>query len=164
MGGRAEGEQVHDHRLVVADPGAEAGEAAGRLPAHAQADPAVAHELPVHPAVDLVRERADLHLGGVAAAEVLPRVQDAGQQQRGVDRGELGVPRHHAQRGAHVEEVVEEPLVADRAAGGAPLRLGPEGVERGRHAIRPVRARDPAMIDRDADRAQAEALAGDAAG
>ena len=161
MGGRPQRQDVEDHGLVVAAPLPEAAEPRHRLPSHEDRRVQVPHEVPVGALIDGVRQRADPGLDAVGAGEVLPGVQDAGEQQRRVDRGQLRVPR--AQPGGHVEEVVIEALVADESRRVRPLRIVPERLERGAHAGAALVARDPAVIDADADRRQTESHRGDAA-
>ncbi len=153
--GRAEGEDVEDHRLVVADPGAEGVEPGLRLPAHADPRARGAEPLPVGAEIDRVGERPHLHVERILRREVLPRVEDPGEEERRVDARELAAPR--AERGVHGQEVVEEPLVADGPARRGALGSGPECIERGQDPRPAFFPRDVAAVDPGADGGEAEA-------
>jgi hypothetical protein len=88
---------------------------------------------PVHAAVDLVDEAADAGLVGLLAVEEALRMQRAHQQQRGVDGGQLAAPE--AQPRLHVEEVIEEALVAGHAGPARALRQAGEEAQRRERAL-----------------------------
>ena len=92
-----------------------------------------------------------------AAAE-----QDPAQEKGGVDRRQLAL--HGAQAGLHVEEVVEESLVARDAVGLRALRQVPEELQGGQHPRAGGLAADPAVLHPDGAGVEREAQAGDAAG
>src|SRR3546814_6423416 len=69
----------------------------------------------------------------------------AAEQQGGVDGREFGAAV--AVAGFHIEEMVEEALVAAGAAGLRPLRRVPEEAQGGERAIARLRPRHPALLD-----------------
>ncbi len=95
------------------------------------------------------------------AVEIACRHQDAGDQQRGIDQGELAFP--HAPAGPHVEEVIVETPVAGRIR-----RLALDAVyKEAQHLEGPLRrllARKPAVFHRDRIGGKGKADDGDAAG
>ena len=144
MRGRADGEEVQEHRLAVA--AVVVGDEAGfGVPPHADARrPRRGGPRPVHAAVERVRQGADLRLARVVAAVVLRRGEDAHHQQPGVDGGKLHplepVPR------VHVQEVIEEAVVPRGPAGRRPLRRVPEEAQRGERAVHRVGPRHPSPL------------------
>src|SRR6266576_39616 len=115
---------------------------------------------PVDAEVDRIGERADLLLGRVAAIVVALREQDAGEQQRGVDRGQLD--RLEAAARLHVEEVIEKASIACGVRAGRVLRGGPEELQCLESAVGSLAARDPVVLDADRIRRQRKADRGDA--
>src|SRR5206468_10798144 len=93
--------------------------------------------------VDRIGECADLLLGRVAAIVVALREQDAGEQQGGVDRGQLD--RLEAPAGLHVEEVIEEATIPGGVRAGRVLRGGPEEAQGRERAARGLGAGNPAV-------------------
>jgi len=121
--GRAEREEVDEHRLVVAAP-VELVEAALRRPPHGDERRAGLGPGPVGAPVERIGVGADRGLGAVAPVEVLLREEDAGEEERGVHRGELdGLV---AEPGGLVHEVREEAVIAGRC----PPRPVPGGAAR----------------------------------
>src|SRR6267378_1199634 len=114
------------------------------MPAHGDPRRTGLSPLPVHAEVNRIGERADLLLGRVAAIVVALREQDAGEQQRGVDRGQLD--RLEAPPGLHVEEVIEEAAIAGGVRAGGVLRRGPEELQRLECAVGGLGPSDPAML------------------
>ncbi len=152
---RAEGEELQDHRLVVAVP-VGFDELRLGLPPHADARRPRLRPAPLDARVELLGELPDLALVRVVAVEVLAAEEDAGEQQRGVDRRQLDLLE--ALAGLGNEEVVEEAAVAGRAARLRPLRRLPEETQRAQHALARLVAAHPAALD--ADRVGGEPEAG----
>ena len=157
---RPERENVNDHCLVVALPVVVV-KALLRRPGHR--DPRRARRRrpgPVHPPGDLLGEAAELDLGRIVAVEVRLAEEGAREAQRRVHRRELD--RLEAPACLHVEEVVEEPAGArDAGRGRASGRVSKEAQRRQRPLARRL-ARDPATLDADRIRRQAEAHGGHA--
>src|SRR5690606_9482360 len=105
----AEAQNVENQRLVVAFP-AKTQETALRPPAMAEGRAAVQRPAPVDTPVERIGKAADFGLRLVVMAEILPGGQHAGHQKGRVDSGKLAFPS--APAGLHVEEMVEEALVA----------------------------------------------------
>ncbi len=97
---------------------------------------------PIDARIELIDDRADLRLCSVGAVEERLAVQRAGQQQRGVDGGQLALAG--ARAGGHVEEVIEKALVARGAGGLRALRRVVKKAQRRQRAFACLLARDPA--------------------
>ena len=136
--GRAEREQVHDHRLVVAVPVPGVESLLGS-PAHGDGGRARRGPVPLDASIQEVGVGPDAGLDRVVAVEVALALERARHQQRRVDRRELDVLE--ARAGVHVEEVVEKSAVGRppgrRVARG---RVGEKPQRRG-HALGPPRSR-----------------------
>ncbi len=156
---RGEGEDVEDHPLVVADP-VRVDESILGMPAHAHGGRPSLGPFPIDAEVDRIGERANLLLSRVAAVVVALREQDAGEQERGVDRGQLD--RLEAAAGLHVEEMIEEAAIAGGVRAGRVLRGGPEELQRFECAVGGLGASDPAVFYADGVRRQREPDGGDA--
>src|SRR5207253_2944884 len=130
------------------------------MPAHGDPRRTGLSPLPVHAEVNRIGERADLLLRRVAAIVVALREQDAGEQQRGVDRGQLD--RLEAPARLHVEEVIEKAAIACGVRAGRVLRGGPEKLQRLQGTVRRLGARDPAVLYAYGIRRQRKADCGDA--
>ena len=100
---------------------------------------AVLGPLPIDAGVQTLGQVADLALDRRVAVEVRRGGQHAAQQQRGIDRRQLALPR--ARAALHVEEVIVEPLVTRRVGLGTLLAL-PEEPQRGERSFRGLGARD----------------------
>src|SRR3546814_17426349 len=96
---------------------------------------------PVGALVQPLRKIADFRLPGLVGVEIARREQDAAEQQGGVDGREFGAAV--AVAGFHIEEMVEEALVAAGAAGLRPLRRVPEEAQGGQRATATVRPTHP---------------------
>ncbi len=146
VGGRAQGEQVDDHRLVVARPVVAVIPVLGR-PAHGDQGLSHLERVPLGRGVELLGELADLALLRVVAVEVALAEERAGEEERGVDGRQLD--RLEARAGLHVEEVVEETLVAGPAPCLRPGRRRGEEAQRGEHPRPRLLARHVAALDAD---------------
>src|ERR1044072_1981202 len=100
---------------------------------------------PVHAEVDRVGERANRVLGRGGLVVVALGEEDAGEEQRRVDGGQLDLLK--APSGRHVEEVIVEAAISGRVRTGRILRRRPEETQRREGAVGGCRARDPAMLD-----------------
>ena len=157
--GRAEREDVEDHRLVVAAP-VVSEKARFRVPAQRHDGRARGEPLPVGARVDRVGESADLGFGRVGGvAEVRLAEQHSAQEQRGVDARELDLLIAGSR--IHVEEVIEEAVVAGRR-GRRVLTRGPEEAEGGDHPLPCLVARDVPVLDADRVGGEPESDGGDA--
>ena len=146
VGGRAQGQQIQQHRLVVAF--VVVRRVTGlRRPAVADGGRAHLGPAPVDAAVEGVGEPPDLSLVSMRAVEPRAAIQRAGHQQRGVDGGELDILE--ARAGFHVDEVIEKALVARVAGSLRPLRRVVEKAQRGQHAGPGLFARDPVAFYTD---------------
>ena len=105
---RSEGQDVEDHRLVVAAPVPGVHSFLG-IPPHADRGRARLRPLPVRAPIQFLRRVANRFLGRIVAIEVRLREERAGEQQRTVDRRQLHLLESPA--GVHVEEVVVEAVV-----------------------------------------------------
>ncbi len=112
--GAPERQDVDEHPFVEADPIGRDQAALG-MPAHRDRRAAVgAEEIPVGARVDAsAPARRISRSAGIVAVVILAGEQDAHQQDRRVDARQLDVPMPEAR--LHVEEVVEEALVAGGA-------------------------------------------------
>ena len=160
MAGRAQGEDVDHHRLVVAHP-VMVDEAALGEPAHRDQRCALLQPGPVHLLVQGVGDLPDLFLARVVAVVVRLREQHAHHQQRGIDRGQFD-PAVVAPAFLHVQEVVVEALVAGLAGALRAHRHVAEEFQGGQGAVDRLVAADPAVLDADRIRGQGEADRGDA--
>ena len=113
--------------------------------------------------VDPLRPLADGALLGLRAVEVGLAEEHAGQEQRGVDGGKLDA-RPRADARGHVEEMVEEPLVAGAALGLGALGRFVEEAQRGQDPRRGLGAGDVPPLDPDGIGGEAEADGRDARG
>ncbi len=158
---RAEGEDVEDHRLVVAAP-LVVDEAVLGVPAHARPRGGFGlRPVPFGPAVERFGELADLALRGIVAVEVGLAEERAGEEQRRVDRSTAR--RARSGSASHVEEVVEETSVAGRRRS-APRPCGAAPRKRSVVSTRSRRllAGDPAALDADRIGGEPETDGGDA--
>ena len=138
---RSERQDVEEQAFVVDVPVA-GDEAPARMPAHRHDGRARGEPRPVDRGVDPIREQADAAFVGMLAVEPFAREQHAAEQQRGVDRRQFSIAE--TLPGLHVEEVVEEALMAaDAARGGALAGVGEE-FQRGERPRTCLRPRDPA--------------------
>ena len=168
---RAEREDVDQQRVVRESAHVEVQEPVRFVVVlgHVQRDPAERHQagppvgafrrelVPLHAVVDFLRQRFNL-----GAFEILSGHEDARDQVRAVaDRD--AVDRLHAP-GAAVHEMPEQTEVAVHAEVVRIVRVIPERVHRVKHARVAVVVRDPAALDSDADRREAESGGGDLAG
>ena len=115
---------------------------------------------PVHAAIDLLGELADLDLLVFRSAEVRLAEKHAGEQDRRIDCGELAVLEPLP--GLHIDEMVEEPLVAGNPMGRRTLRRIVEESQRGQHPLARGLAGDIAAFDADRIRGEPEAYRCDA--
>ena len=146
-------------RLVVAAP-VEAQEAGLGAPAVRDRRRPVLRPGPFDPAVDQLGEVADLLLGARVAVEVHLRGQHAAEQQRRVDRRQLG--RAEALPVLHVQEVIVEPAIAGHPVLVGSLRGVREEAQRAQRAQPRLAARDEAALRADHVGRQGEADAGGA--
>ena len=116
--------------------------------------------MPVRPAVELVRQAADLRLLLGVRVEVGCAGEHAREQEGRVDGGELALPDAAAR--LHVEEVVVEAAVARRIRLG-PLRAVAEEAQPAQHDLGSELARDHAALDDHRNGRQSEPHGGDAA-
>ena len=108
---RSQAQHVQEDRLAVAlPPGFQ--KSALRLPSVRDRQTAVLRPPPVNAAVERVGKRRYLALFFRLAVEVGGGGQCPGEQERRIDGRQLGLPR--TPTGLHVQEVVEESLVAGR--------------------------------------------------
>ena len=115
---------------------------------------------PVHAAIDVLGELADLDLLVFRSAEVRLAEKHAGEQDRRIDCGELAVLEPLP--GLHIDEMVEEPLVAGNPVGRRALRRIVEESQRGQHPLARGLAGDIAAFDADRICGEAEAYRCDA--
>ena len=157
--GRAEREDVEEHRLIVA---LVLGSTIPNLwpPRHRGERRVLVEPVPLDALVERVGVGADGRLVGSAPVEILAREEHAAHQQRRVDRGQLYAPE--ALAGFLVEEMVEEALVAGHAGLARALRGLPEKAERGQRALGRLGARDVAALGADAVARQPKPDGGDA--
>jgi hypothetical protein len=135
-------------------------EAGLRAPAHRDRGGPRLHPPPVGAREQLVGDPAELGLGRIRPVEVLAAEQRAREQERRVDRRQLGVAE--AVPGLHVEEVVVEALVAGDAFPGLTLRRVPEEPQGREDPIARRLAGNVAALDADRVRREPEADRGDA--
>ena len=154
MGGAADGQQQHQHAFVIDVPVMR--DVAGlRMPAHGDAVGPYARPVPFDPVVDRLGQAPNFHLVGMVAVEPARGEQHAGDQQSGVDRRQLGPAE--TVTGLHVEEMVEEALVAGDARRLRPLRGVVEEADGGQGALARLGPADPAPLDPDRPAGQGEA-------
>ena len=146
MARRPEREEHDEHRLVVALPVVR-DETRLRLPAHADEIAPHLRPLPVDAPVDRVDLGPDLRLVGMIGIEVGLRVQHAADQEGRVDRRQLAAVG--AMAGLHVEEMVEESLVARHADALRPLRRMTEEADGRERARARLLAGDEAAVGAD---------------
>ena len=131
---RAERQDVDEHPFIVADPVGGNEFASFRVPAHGHCLAAVAaEEIPVGAPIERVRKLPDLALARIVAVIILPGKERAHEEDRGIDARQLDVAKALAV--LHVEEVVEEALVAARAALAGALRGVPEEAQSSQREI-----------------------------
>ena len=150
----------HQQRLAVASP-VVGQEAALGTPAVAEALAAVLHPAPVDAVGEAPGGLADLALAQRGAVEVARGGLHAGDQEGGVDAGELAVPGPGAR--VHVEEVEVEAAVAGGVPRARHVRVAEEA-QRGQHERDRALARHPAALDGDRVGRQRQAHRRDAAG
>ena len=160
MGRAADGQQQHEHALVIDVP-VRRDEAALRMPAHG--DPVVAHDGPVpfDPLVQGLDPAADLDLVRVVAVEIAGGEQHAGHQQGRVDGRQLVGPV--AVTGLHIEEMIEEALVPRRAGRLRPLGQAVEIADGDQDPLARLVPAHPAALDADGPAGQGETDRGDGA-
>lgn len=142
---RSEPEHVQQQRLVIPFPPVRQESTLGSPPVgHGGA--AVLGPLPIDARVQPDGEVADLALGRRVPVEVRGGGQHAAQQEGGVDRRQLALPR--ARSGLRVEKVIVEPLVARRVGLGS-LLAPPEEPQGGERARPGLGARDESALDAD---------------
>ena len=118
------------------------------MPAHRDRGSTVAtEEIPVGSRVDLLREVADFALGRIGAVIILARKKDPHHEDGRVHAGQLDIPMPEA--GLHVEEVVEEALVASSARAFRPLRRVPEEAQRRQRQVARFCTGAPSTLDTD---------------
>src|SRR5690606_2119396 len=108
---------------------------------------------PVAAAVEGVGEGPDLRLHRPLPVEVAGGREGAGEEERGVDGGQLAATGPPA--GPHVEEVVVEAAVA-RGVGGGALRALVEEPERGGDGLGRLAPRQPPRLGRDGEAGEPE--------
>jgi hypothetical protein len=113
---------------------------------------------PLDPAVDQLGQVTDLFFGARVAIEVHLRRQHAAEQQRRIDRRQLG--RAEALPVLHVQEVVEETTVAGHPGFVGTLRRVGEEAQRAQRAQPRLAARHEAALRADHVGRQGEADAG----
>ena len=151
--------QVQEHGLVVDAP-VVLQEALFGGPAEADGRCLRLRPPPVDPPIDVVHEGPDLDFLRVRPVEVGLTEQGAGEQDSGIDGGQLAVPEALAR--FHVQEVVKESAVTGRPPGVSALRSfgkKPQGRE---HALPCLITRDVAALDADRVCRETEAHGGDA--
>ena len=151
---RAQRHHVEQHRLVVAAP-VVVEETLFRRPPVTDRGRTHLRPLPVDAAVDLLCEVADLRFLRLRAVEIGLAEKRTRQEQRSVDGRELAVVEALAR--LHVEEVIEEALVAGRATAVGTLRRAAEEAERRKHPLPRRLARDITALDADRISSQPEA-------
>src|SRR3954462_15454018 len=117
------------------------------MPSHADERRVRRRPGPVDARVERVGERADGCFVGISVREILTAGEDAGEEERGVDGGELDGLEPEA--GVHVEEMIEESLVACDASWRRAFGRVVEEVEGGAHARGGVWTGDVAALDAD---------------
>ena len=132
-----------------------------RRPAQTEGAVAAAHPLPIDTGVEPVSQRADFGFVAALAGEILPCGQNTGDQQAGVEAGQLAAAG--ALAGLHVEEVVVEALITGGVARLA-LNAVSEKMQRRQHALDCLRTGDEAALDPDRIGCQRHTDGGDAAG
>src|SRR5438477_303589 len=140
----------NEHRLVVTVP-VEAREPPFRRPGERDRWRARLGPGPVHSPVDLLGQRSDLDLLRIIAVEVRLAKEHPGEQQRGVDGGDLALIG--ARAAAHVDEVIEEPVL---------IRFAGEEAQGREHALARRLPRDIAAFDADGVGGEPEADRGNA--
>jgi hypothetical protein len=159
VGGAAETEDVHEHGLVVAAP-VEADEIELGAPAHRDVESIHRGPRPVHAPIQLVRERADGLLLGIVEVEEIADEQHAGDEQRGVDGGDLGIAVAMTRR--EIQEVIEETFVTGGARGVRPLWRVAQELERHQDACDRGVARHESALHADRVGIEREAAGRDA--
>src|SRR6185312_8197898 len=163
MSRTAEREDVENGRFVDPVPLAFYEALLGR-PSHRDQRAFAVHPRPVDAAVEVIRQAPDLRLRRIVAIIIDAGEQDSGEQEHGVDRGQLDI--FEAASALHVDEVVEEAAVTGHAGGRVALRRSREEAERVERALTRVGPADPPAlgayrisVERKADRRdRAEAL------
>ena len=117
--------------------------------------------MPINAFVDTVREFANGNFLRVQAVEIFARIEYPSQEKSGVDGGQLAIPR--AQAGVHVEEMVKPTVTSDGAGHVRSLRLLRKHFQGSEYASATLFARDPSVINADADGCQSESDGGGAA-
>ena len=159
MGRRSEGEDVEDHRLVVAGPVVGVEALLGR-PAHRHAGRARLYPGPLDAPVECVGVGPDLRLDRIVPVEVALAGKRAGHEKRRVDGRQLDLLEPGA--GLHVEEVVEETPIARHARGRIAGRSRHQEAQGFRGARRGIGPGDPAPFGADRVSGQSEAHGGHA--
>ncbi len=155
---RTQAQHVQQQRLVVAFPAVAQEAAFGRPAVRDRAAP-VLSPLPIRTAVQRVGQGAQFLFVGTAGVEVHRRRERAGQQEGGVDGGQLALPG--AAPAAHVEKVVVEALVSG-GVGLWAVRAVPEESQRRQRAQGRCAARHEAAFDGDGVAGKGQAGGGNA--
>src|SRR3989442_6026181 len=153
-GRRTQRQQIDQHGFVVAAPVVLEESVFGR-PAVADRRYIRLRPAPIHAAIDLFGEVADLRLFALRPAEVRLAEKHAGQKKRGIYGGQLAVLEPLS--GLHVEVVVEEALVAGDSAGRRALRRVVEEEQRCQYALLRRLPRYVTRLDADGIHGQADA-------
>src|SRR5947199_3097654 len=118
------------------------------MPAHRDwLAPVGAEEIPVSAGIELLREVPDLAFRRSVAVVILTGEQHAEQQHGSVDARQLDVAE--ALAALHVEEMVEEALIAALASRLRSLGSVPEEAQRRQRQVARVGSRTPAALDSD---------------
>ena len=144
MGRAADGQQQHQHALVIDVP-VGGNEAALGVPAHGDAVVADHGPRPFDPFVDGLRLLTDFRLVGMASVEVAGGEEHAADQQGRIDGGQFVGPVTKPR--LHIQEVVEEALVPRRAAGLRALRQVMEEAQRRQGPLTRLGPAHPAALD-----------------
>jgi hypothetical protein len=113
------------------------------VPAHGDRGGPISCPPPIDATVDRVSVCANRRLGSIGTIEVLLAAQHSGEEERGVDRGELDLPE--AMTTIEIEEVIEEAPVAGDIAGPVALRRLPQEAQR-RQLVQELLGRLPLSI------------------
>ena len=119
------------------------------------------HPMPVDSIVNLIYEIANGRFIGIRAAEIFPRVERAGEKERGVDGRQLTLPS--AQARVHVQEMVKPAFVTNIALNIRALGLFMERLQRLQNPFATLLARDPTVVNADTNGRQPKTDRGDAA-